>query len=119
MHPAQYRYRFRLLRPISGDGQLDGYLARRLGANSVLGSYLDPLADKVGLYTIASCTLVLCPEAVIKGMGWFGGQVLIGCVVLAMLYADLLPGRETLPTSPFWTGRVLTRPLPLLPPQGG
>ena len=26
---------------------LDGYLARRLGQGSVLGSYLDPLADKV------------------------------------------------------------------------
>jgi cardiolipin synthase len=27
--------------------QLDGYMARRQGINSVLGSYLDPLADKV------------------------------------------------------------------------
>lgn len=27
--------------------QLDGYVARRMGINSVVGSYLDPLADKV------------------------------------------------------------------------
>lgn len=32
--------------------QLDGYMARRLGINSVLGSYLDPLADKVSLVDI-------------------------------------------------------------------
>lgn len=27
--------------------QLDGFVARKLGISSVLGSYLDPLADKV------------------------------------------------------------------------
>ncbi|CAA7405612.1 unnamed protein product [Spirodela intermedia] len=41
---------------------LDGYVARKLKINSVLGSYLDPLADKV----------------------------LIGCVALAMVKKDLL-----------------------------
>ncbi|XP_062013458.1 cardiolipin synthase (CMP-forming), mitochondrial [Rosa rugosa] len=44
---------------------LDGYVARRMKINSVVGSYLDPLADKV----------------------------LIGCVALAMVHKDLLhPG---------------------------
>ncbi|CBI23193.3 hypothetical protein VitviT2T_014558 [Vitis vinifera] len=44
---------------------LDGYMARKMGINSVIGSYLDPLADKV----------------------------LIGCVALAMVDKDLLhPG---------------------------
>jgi hypothetical protein len=33
---------------------LDGFVARKLGVNSVLGSYLDPLADKVSLFTTAS-----------------------------------------------------------------
>eukprot|EP00850_Spirogloea_muscicola_P020189 SM000209S06368 [mRNA] locus=s209:77157:78308:- [translate_table: standard] len=42
---------------------LDGYIARRSGIDSVLGSYLDPLADKV----------------------------LIGCVTVAMVYTKLLP----------------------------
>lgn len=41
---------------------LDGYMARKMGINSVIGSYLDPLADKV----------------------------LIGCVALAMVDKDLL-----------------------------
>lgn len=44
---------------------LDGYMARRMKIDSVVGSYLDPLADKV----------------------------LIGCVALAMVQKDLLhPG---------------------------
>ena len=30
--------------------QLDGYVARRMGINSVVGSYLDPLADKVSAF---------------------------------------------------------------------
>lgn len=29
------------------DFQLDGYVARKMGINSAVGSYLDPLADKV------------------------------------------------------------------------
>nr|CAB3478550.1 unnamed protein product [Digitaria exilis] len=41
---------------------LDGFLARKMGINSVFGSYLDPLADKV----------------------------LIGCVAVAMVQKDLL-----------------------------
>ncbi|PQQ16024.1 cardiolipin synthase (CMP-forming) mitochondrial [Prunus yedoensis var. nudiflora] len=41
---------------------LDGYMARRMNINSVVGSYLDPLADKV----------------------------LIGCVALAMVHKGLL-----------------------------
>ncbi|XP_057962577.1 cardiolipin synthase (CMP-forming), mitochondrial [Malania oleifera] len=44
---------------------LDGYMARKMRINSVIGSYLDPLADKV----------------------------LIGCVALAMVHENLLhPG---------------------------
>ncbi|CAM8893815.1 unnamed protein product [Rhodiola kirilowii] len=44
---------------------LDGYVARKMNINSVVGSYLDPLADKV----------------------------LIGCVAVAMVHKDLLhPG---------------------------
>ncbi|TKY72141.1 Cardiolipin synthase (CMP-forming) [Spatholobus suberectus] len=48
-----------------GTDWLDGYLARKMKIDSVVGSYLDPLADKV----------------------------LIGCVALAMVHKDLLhPG---------------------------
>lgn len=48
---------------------LDGYVARKMKIDSVVGSYLDPLADKV----------------------------LIGCVALAMVHKDLLhPGLVSL-----------------------
>lgn len=48
---------------------LDGYVARRMGINSVVGSYLDPLADKV----------------------------LVGCVAVAMVEKGLLhPGLVSL-----------------------
>ncbi|KAG2484686.1 hypothetical protein HYH03_016515 [Edaphochlamys debaryana] len=36
---------------------LDGYLARRMGATSVFGSYLDPLADKVLIGCVAAALL--------------------------------------------------------------
>ncbi|PNX67557.1 cardiolipin synthase-like protein [Trifolium pratense] len=41
---------------------MDGYVARKMKIDSVVGSYLDPLADKV----------------------------LIGCVAVAMVHQDLL-----------------------------
>lgn len=48
-----------------GSDWLDGYVARKMKIDSVVGSYLDPLADKV----------------------------LIGCVAVAMVHQDLLhPG---------------------------
>eukprot|EP00899_Mesostigma_viride_P019191 jgi/Mesvir1/27273/Mv07108-RA.1 len=42
----------------------DGFYAKRMSSSSVLGSYLDPLADKV----------------------------LVACVALALVYGDMLPG---------------------------
>jgi cardiolipin synthase (CMP-forming) len=41
---------------------LDGFLARRMGAKTVLGSYLDPLADKIML---ASSYIVLSAKTII------------------------------------------------------
>lgn len=39
--------------------QLDGYVARKMGINSVVGSYLDPLADKVIMEFLASAPSTL------------------------------------------------------------
>jgi cardiolipin synthase (CMP-forming) len=41
---------------------LDGFLARRMGAKTTLGSYLDPLADKIML---ASSYIVLSAKAIV------------------------------------------------------
>lgn len=40
--------------------QLDGYMARRLGIHSVLGSYLDPLADKVSIERAYLHFILMC-----------------------------------------------------------
>lgn len=64
-----YSYAFIGLAISGATDWLDGYMARKMGINSVVGSYLDPLADKV----------------------------LIGCVVLAMVDKDLIhPGLVSL-----------------------
>mmetsp|Transcript_866 Transcript_866/g.1182 ORF Transcript_866/g.1182 Transcript_866/m.1182 type:complete len:330 (-) Transcript_866:384-1373(-) len=56
---------------------LDGYAARRLNQGSVLGSYLDPLADKV---------LILCVAGALLYNGvlplWLGGTFVLRDVVL-------------------------------------
>jgi hypothetical protein len=58
---------------------LDGFVARKLGVNSVLGSYLDPLADKVSLFTAASIFWFFNPDKLdvifltVKEAG-FGGE---------------------------------------------
>ncbi|KAM7263995.1 hypothetical protein ACFE04_001678 [Oxalis oulophora] len=60
-----YSYAFVGLAISGASDWLDGYVARKMGINSVVGSYLDPLADKV----------------------------LIGCVAVAMVHNNLLhPG---------------------------
>ena len=33
--------------------QLDGYVARRTGVDSIVGTYLDPLADKVSYFRVS------------------------------------------------------------------
>jgi len=45
---------------------LDGYLARKLNCESLLGAFLDPLADK--LMIVCSCLLLSAGPAAIRGM---------------------------------------------------
>ncbi|XP_075495636.1 cardiolipin synthase (CMP-forming)-like [Primulina tabacum] len=64
-----YSYAFIGLAVSGATDWLDGYMARKMGINSVVGSYLDPLADKV----------------------------LIACVALALVDKDLIhPGLVSL-----------------------
>jgi len=56
---------------------IDGYLARRMGLTSLLGKYLDPLADKL----IVVATLVLCVE---MGRAPAWAVVIIVCRELAI-----------------------------------
>jgi cardiolipin synthase len=49
---GRFRLSLLLLACAGVSDALDGYLARRLGANSRIGAYLDPLSDKVLLATV-------------------------------------------------------------------
>lgn len=80
---------------------LDGFIARRFGAASTLGSYLDPIADKLtilGCYT-ALMFLGLCPA-------WYVGLYI---AVVLLLSVGLLffhsPNAENSHFSPLWIGK--------------
>ncbi|KAJ0791530.1 putative CDP-alcohol phosphatidyltransferase, CDP-alcohol phosphotransferase, transmembrane [Helianthus annuus] len=63
---------------------LDGYVARKMGINSVVGSYLDPLADKVLIGCVAMAMVErgllhsgLVALVVIRDLALVGGAVYI------------------------------------------
>lgn len=80
--------------------QLDGFVARKMGINSVIGSYLDPLADKVRtaifrpfvltIITKLNFQLLLLVHCVLIVILFIYFQVLIGCVAVTMVKMDLL-----------------------------
>jgi cardiolipin synthase len=76
---------------------LDGFLARRMGSKTNLGSYLDPLADKVML---AASYLVLCYQAIIPL--WLVVMVLVRDLVISFGFLILLRrGLRTVPVPSF------------------
>ena len=72
---------------------LDGFFARRMDAKTNLGSYLDPLADKVML---ASSYIVLCLQGIIPL--WLVVMVLVRDLVISLGFLILL--KRGLTTSP-------------------
>jgi cardiolipin synthase (CMP-forming) len=64
---------------------LDGFLARRMGTKTNLGSYLDPLADKVML---ASSYIVLCAKGIIPV--WLVATVIARDLVISTGFFILL-----------------------------
>jgi cardiolipin synthase (CMP-forming) len=72
---------------------LDGFFARRMGAKTNLGAYLDPLADKVML---ASSYIVLCFKSVVPL--WLVLIVLARDLLISLGYLILL--KRGLKTSP-------------------
>lgn len=72
---------------------LDGFLARRLGAKTSLGSFLDPLADKV---MVAASYIVLCCWAIIPL--WLVVIVLARDLVISLGFLILVKrGLQTVP----------------------
>lgn len=83
---------------------LDGYFARTMGQKTVLGAYLDPLADKVML---AASYLVLC----FKDIGvpvWLVGAVIGRDIIIALGFMLLsLLSLRTVP-SPTYISKATT-----------
>lgn len=67
---------------MAGSDVLDGYLARRKGQTTKLGSFLDPTADK--LLVICACLLLASQRAGVKGF------LLPPTVVVLIIGKDLL-----------------------------
>ena len=76
---------------------LDGFLARKMGAKTNLGSYLDPLADKVML---AASYIVLCFREIIPL--WLVIMVLVRDLVISFGFLILVKrGLRTVPVPSF------------------
>ena len=82
---------------------VDGFLARRFGASSRLGAYLDPIADKV---LLSGTFLVLALTGAIE---WWLAAVVLGRDVLILAAAGVLylvTARRNFPPSPW--GKIST-----------
>ena len=86
---------------------LDGYLARRLQAQSIVGAYLDPIADKV-LFVSCFITLALIQFPSVTIPRWFLVLVLVREAVIltgAVIVVWLRPRATVAPTK---SGKLTT-----------
>lgn len=83
----------------------DGYLARRWNEETVLGAYLDPLADKL-LITTCYAVLVFFPVEKLVIPGWFLSVVLAKEVALLVgaLYWGIV--KQEIEIRPSWLGKL-------------
>lgn len=81
---------------------LDGFLARRLKAQSALGSFLDPIADKFTVILFYTSIMILgnCPP-------WFLGLIISVTVLqaLGLSWIEGLSTRRKMKFSPLWVGK--------------
>ncbi|MDO9559270.1 MAG: CDP-alcohol phosphatidyltransferase family protein [Syntrophales bacterium] len=82
---------------------LDGFLARILNQQTVLGSYLDPIADKV---LITSCFLALAILKVIPG--WLAVVVISRDVIILLGISVLSIMNITFKVQPLFVSKVTT-----------
>ena len=82
---------------------LDGFFARRMGTKTTLGTYLDPLADKVML---AGSYVVLCLQDIVPL--WLFLVVILRDVVIALGFLALLKIGRTMGPVPSLLSKTTT-----------
>src|SRR5665213_4365082 len=97
-----FRHQYRTIIPlfiiIGFTDVVDGFLARRFGASSRLGAYLDPIADKV---LLSGTFLVL---ALTGAIAWWLAAVVLGRDLIILAAAGVLylsTARRNFPPSPW------------------
>lgn len=92
---------------------LDGYAARRFGQETVIGSYLDPIADKA---LLVSCfyTLVKLPFSQLLLPRWFVILVVVREVIIVCGAIVILLVRKQAKIEPLSSGKVTTASYMLL-----
>ncbi len=82
---------------------LDGFFARRMGAKTSLGAYLDPLADKVML---SSSYIVLCFQRIVPL--WLVSAVLIRDLVISLGFFVIVKRGLTMSPVPSFISKMTT-----------
>jgi cardiolipin synthase len=70
---------------------LDGYIARKYKLQTVVGSVIDPMADKALMMTLASCLAVSGDIPLYAAVVILGRDVLLGLSALVIRYKSLPP----------------------------
>lgn len=70
---------------------LDGYIARKYQLQTVVGSVIDPMADKALMMTLASCLAVSGDIPLYAAVVILGRDVLLGLSALVIRYKSLPP----------------------------
>ena len=107
--PEQYLYLPAVILLLSGlTDMLDGYLARRFHKITPLGQFLDPLADKLTMFTVIICLAVSHPAILMLFLIFVGKELLLAIIGLVLLKS----WRNSIPAK--WYGKVTTILLYLL-----
>ena len=86
---------------------LDGYIARRFHEQTVLGHYLDPLADKILLLS-CFCTFTYVQFATVPLPTWFIILALVREVIIVFGGALLVCAKHGRATTPTFLGKLTT-----------
>ena len=88
---------------------LDGYLARRMNEKTVLGSYIDPIADKLLLLSgFLSLSLMSHLPPAMRIPAWVTIPIISRDVIILIGSTMIFVTTGTLKARPLWIGKVTT-----------